>query len=90
MKYIEIFNILAKYYNRDPKNYLLHQVEIDYKNLVKKYSKAYLAGSYWYVGDSYISYIKNKKFETKFFTPIVAYALDQYSKISNESNQLLP
>tara|TARA_B100000575_G_C23079402_1_gene621819 strand:- start:159 stop:413 length:255 start_codon:yes stop_codon:yes gene_type:complete len=80
MKHFDIYFMLAKHYDRDPKTYTLEQVEIDYKKEVEKFSDAYLAGSNWYVGDSYIHYLKNKKFDTRVFGPAAAYALNEISK----------
>ena len=56
MKHIYVRNLMAKHYDRDPKNYSLDQLEQDYKNEVSKFSYAYLQGSKWYVGPSFKEY----------------------------------
>tara|TARA_B100000902_G_C27221217_1_gene869772 strand:- start:939 stop:1157 length:219 start_codon:yes stop_codon:yes gene_type:complete len=67
--------MLAKHYNRDLKNYSMEQLEIDYKNEVAKFSKAYLSGSNWYVGPSFKEYYYTRKFDRRFFGPAAGYAL---------------
>ena len=37
----------------------LLEIDLKYKKLCSGFSKAYLSGSYWYVGDSLTEYIKN-------------------------------
>lgn len=74
-EHIRIVNMFATYYNRNINTYTLCQLEEDYQNEIRKFSEAYLLGATWYKGDSYIQYFYNKKFNTKCFGPIAAYAL---------------
>ncbi len=75
MKHIYVRNLMAKHYDRDPKNYSLDQLEQDYKNEVSKFSYAYLQGSNWYVGPSFKEYFMTRKFDRRFFGPAAGYAL---------------
>ena len=64
-EHINIMNMFATYYNRNPKTYTLSELENDYQNEILKYSNAYLQGSSWYKGTSYTQYFYNRKFNTK-------------------------
>ena len=75
MKHIEIRTMLAHHYNRNLNNYSLEDVERDYQDAISKFSQAYLEGSSWYVGKSYIHYFKNRKFDRRFFGPAAGYAI---------------
>lgn len=48
-------HVLEKYKDHD-----LIKYEIIYQNYISRFSKAYVSCSQWYVGDSYIDYVKNK------------------------------
>ena len=75
MKHIEIRTMLAHHYNRNLNDYDLEEVERDYQDVISKFSQAYLAGAYWYVGKSYITYFKNRKFDRRFFGPAAGFAI---------------
>tara|TARA_Y200000002_G_C22678061_1_gene662899 strand:- start:444 stop:689 length:246 start_codon:yes stop_codon:yes gene_type:complete len=81
MRHIEIRTMLARHYNRNLSDYDLEDIEMDYQNAISKLSQAYLEGSWWYVGKSYIEYFRNRKFDRKFFGPAAGYAI---FKIFNE------
>ena len=75
MKHIEIRTMLAHHYNRDLNGYELKEVERDYQDAVGNFSQAYLAGSYWYVGKSYITYFNSRKIDRRFFGPAAGIAI---------------
>ncbi len=72
---LHIFNMLASKYNIEPRHYTLDMADEHYKLEITKFSKAYLIGSSWYVGDSYKEFIKNKLVDRRIFAPFIGLAL---------------
>jgi hypothetical protein len=59
-KAFKILNETKTILNKAETNLKNKERELKYKYLCSHYSKAYLSGSIWYVGESIEEYIKNK------------------------------
>jgi len=75
MNPLDIYIMLANKYNIKPSCYTLDKADEHYKLEISKFSKAYLLGSSWYVGESYKEYLQNKLPDNRIFTPFVIKAL---------------
>ena len=57
----ETLNKSKKLSKQFDKNIDILLLELEYQKYIKKFSPAYLSGSDWYVGDSIIKWLNNKK-----------------------------
>ena len=56
------------------KDLQLLQIELNYKKFISTFSPAYLSGSDWYVGPSFIEYLKTQNIPLKTLLPLLIVA----------------